>query len=82
MDWDKGLPIELLSTVAGGRNELTAMRQVSHTWKAGFERSVSKVVLKRYWPVLRPGGTFSERFPVARWVDVSKIEQKVLVDVI
>lgn len=38
---DDALPLEILSVVASGRDELKAMREVSKSWKAGFEDSVS-----------------------------------------
>lgn len=42
-DWDKGLPFDVLGLVAGGRNDLKAMRAVSKTWRIGFERSAVKI---------------------------------------
>lgn len=37
------LPIELLSKVASGRDDLKAMRLVCSTWKTGFSESVAKL---------------------------------------
>lgn len=71
VDWDKGLPLELLSAVAGGQDLLKAMRGVSLTWKAGYEASVKKIKLSRYGPMLPAGGVFALRFPAARSVDLS-----------
>lgn len=71
VDWDKGLPLDLLSKVAGGQNALKAMRGVSRTWKAGFESSTSKVKLGCKGAVLPRGGAFALRFPAVRALDVS-----------
>lgn len=71
VDWDKGLPLDLLSAVAGGRNELKAMRGVSRTWKAGYEASITKFVVLRSGPILPPGGAFAARFPAARIVHLA-----------
>lgn len=43
-DWDKGLPVDILGQVAGGKDELKAMRGVSKTWQQGFEISVKGIV--------------------------------------
>lgn len=74
LDWDKGLPLDLLSAiaVAGGHEAMKAMRGVSHTWKAGYERSVTAIKLTRTGPMLPPGGAFAGRFPAARSVDFQK----------
>lgn len=72
VDWDKGLPLELLSAVAGDRDLLKAMRGVSRTWKAGYEGSVKKIMLSRGGPLLPPGGIFAQRFQAARNVDLSQ----------
>lgn len=72
LDWDKGLPLDLLSAVAGGRDELKAMRGVCRTWKAGFEASVTKFKVSCQGPILPPGGAFANRFPAARRVDFGR----------
>lgn len=72
VDWDKGLPLELLSAVAGGRNELKAMRGVSRTWKAGFEASITKFKVSGQGPMLPPGDAFAQRFPAMRTIDLGR----------
>lgn len=61
-DWDKGLPTGVLSLVAGGRNELKAMRGVSCNWKDEFEGSVSKITTGE-GPQLPTASLLSSRFP-------------------
>lgn len=42
--WDD-LPLELLSKVAGGQDDLKAMTLVSKTWRTGYEDSVTRICL-------------------------------------
>lgn len=60
--WAEGLPMDVLALVAGGRDDLKAMRGVCSNWKQGFERSISDLRIKRAGPVFPPDGSFSERF--------------------
>lgn len=63
-DWDQGIPLGILSAVAGGRDELKAMRGVNHTWQTGFEESVKCIKIERAGPLLPlDGDSFAERFP-------------------
>lgn len=41
-DW-KGMMIEVLAMIAGGRREMKVMRMVCKSWQAGFESSVTKL---------------------------------------
>lgn len=81
VDWDKGLPIDLLSTVAGGRDILKAMRGVSHTWQAGFEASVKSITVPWKAPPLPPASKFAERFPELISINLgeSRLDQASLV---
>lgn len=63
VDWDKGLPIDLLSAVASGRDELRAMRGVSYTWQEGFESSVTHITVDWAGPQLPSDGALERRFP-------------------
>lgn len=69
-DWDQGLPLGILSTVAGGRDELKAMRGVCQTWKAGFEESVSGIRLIRGGPLLPGIASLAQRFPSLTSLDL------------
>lgn len=73
VDWNTGLHGDVLAlvVVAGGANELKAMRQVSKTWKAGFDQLVRKLKLRANGPMLPPDGLFAERFPSVRTLDLS-----------
>lgn len=59
VDWANGLPISVLTLVAGGRQLLKGMRGVNHRWKAGFDLSVTHVSLS--W--VGPDNRLSARFP-------------------
>lgn len=63
-DWDKGLTIDILGLVARGRNDLSVMRLVSHTWKAGYEASVRGIWFRNQRGLPPPPiGSMAERFP-------------------
>lgn len=62
VDWDKGLPLGILSAVAGGRDDLKVMREVSHSWQEGFEGSVS-VIKGGPGPALESIKDLPSRFP-------------------
>lgn len=70
IDWDKGLPLDLLFAVARGRDALKVMRQVSRTWKAGYEGSVTSIKLSESGPMIPPGGAFARRFPSVRSIEL------------
>lgn len=63
VDWKEGLPLEILSAVAGGCDELKAMRGVCHSWQQGFESSVSNITPKPGAPLLQSVNDLSSRFP-------------------
>lgn len=50
--------------MAGGRDDLKAMRAVSKTWQEGYEISVTKIRIAKQGPVLSAGGSFASRFPL------------------
>lgn len=55
VDWDKGLPPNVLPLVARGDDDLKAMREVSKTWREGFNSSVTGVRVKARGPVPKFG---------------------------
>lgn len=59
----KDLPIELLSKIASGRDELKAMRLVCSSWQLGFEDSVTKMAFAHPYSNWRNP---SPPFPAAR----------------
>lgn len=79
-DWDKGLPTEVLGLLARCfPNAMEAMREVSKTWKEGFEGSVSRITV---YPITlldrAPGqfppqdGSFAARFPMLSRIRLGK----------
>lgn len=46
VDWDKGLPVDVLALVARGSNALREMRGVCKTWQEGFDLSVTGVSVR------------------------------------
>lgn len=60
-DWAKGLPLEVLANLAGGRDDLKAMRGLNKTWQQGFEGSVTALRVGPSGPFLPD--TFPHRFP-------------------
>lgn len=57
-DWDKGLPMDVLSLVAkaGGLDAMKSMRGVSKTWQQGFELGITHIRIPLYLdPTLPPG---------------------------
>lgn len=53
-NWDTGLTADILGLVAkaGGIKEMAVMRQVSKTWKQGFELGVSGITVSFEAPML------------------------------
>lgn len=47
VDWDKGLPLDVLALVAqaGGMAEMKAMRGASKTWQRGYEMGISGITI-------------------------------------
>lgn len=67
MDWDKGLPTDVLVLVANaGRFEkMKAMRGVCKSWQLGFELGVTGISLNSLYPLLPEDGTeAARRFPM------------------
>lgn len=62
-DWGEGLPLDILTMLAGGRDALKAMRGVNKVWQKGFERSIKTLRIGPEGPPLPADGTFSQRFP-------------------
>lgn len=67
VDWDKGLPIDILAMIAGGRDAQKSMRGVSQTWKEGFDRSVDRLKIRLHGPDL---GLVPVRFPMLTSLDL------------
>lgn len=66
VDWDKGLPEDVLALVAnaGGIEEMKSMREVSKTWELGFELGVQAItIFGLEQPMLPPGLEAARRFP-------------------
>lgn len=75
VDWDKGLPPDVLALVATASvrmegclhlMDMAAMREVSKSWKEGFELGVKKIEIfdnELQHPVLPSGIEAAERFP-------------------
>lgn len=63
IDWGEGLPLDVLALLAGGRNELKAMRGVNKIWQEGFERSIKVLRIGNTSPPLPADDTFCQRFP-------------------
>lgn len=88
-DWGKGLPLEILAAIAGGKDALKAMRWVCHSWQDGFERSVSSIRV----PLRTPGtsapkipqnGSLAQRFPLLTSLDIGacQIDEMRLADLV
>lgn len=71
-DWDQGLPMEILEAVAGGCNELRAMRGVSQTWQAVFEASVKSIKVSRKGALLPSASSLALRFPGLTSLDIGE----------
>lgn len=64
------LPLDILSSIAGGKNALTAMMGVCHSWKQGFENSVSRIKVPRAGPLLPCNGKLADHFPWLTSLDI------------
>lgn len=62
-DWAQGLPLGVLSLVAGGRDGLKVMREVCPSWKQEYEHSVSKITEDDWPPLLATVPDLANRFP-------------------
>lgn len=80
-DWDKGLPLDVLSLVAKGSkyiDHLKAMREVCKTWQKGFEGSVAGIRISK-GPLLPLGAEiFAERFYGLTLLDLSCLRSRVI----
>lgn len=69
VDWDKGLPVDVLAVVArvGGPRSMMEMRGVSATWQQGYELAVTGITIKSSHDLqcaIPPSGTEApQRFP-------------------
>lgn len=70
IDWDQGLPLDMLAMVAGGAEAMKAMRGVSKTWQRGF--SVTKLTIRKPGPIPRSMGRLAERFPGLTSLDLGE----------
>lgn len=68
LDWDKGLPPDVLALVAkaGGLSQMIGMRGVSKTWQLGFELGVTGIRVSQLDPLLPEGTAAFCRFPVVQ----------------
>lgn len=66
LDWDKGLPPDVLALVAraGGIKAMQQMRGVSSQWKEGFELGVKGIRVSQLGPLLPLAGETARRFPM------------------
>lgn len=62
-DWDKGLPLDILSKIGGGRNNMKVMRKVCSTWKEGFALGVRHLSIGRMGPFLPGNRSAAAQFP-------------------
>lgn len=64
VDWDKGLPTDVLALLARGSDALKAMRAVCTSWKTGFDCSITTLKVSCHGPALPHVTAISERFPM------------------
>lgn len=86
VDWEKGLPLDILAIVAQSSSWQTLqgmqnMRVVCKYWQQGFEMAITRLRIgKRSWHsgrnLIRPptDGTFARRFPALTELDLGKCE--------
>lgn len=74
VDWDKGLPVDLLALVAkaGGISAMKLMRLVSKMWQQGFDLGVSRIKIHHGDPSLPWGTGAAYRFPALASLDVGE----------
>lgn len=79
VDWDKGLPSDVLALVAkaGGVNIMKSMRGACKTWQHGFELAVTGIKVHPEDPVLRLGDGAAHRFPRLTILDVGESQAHV-----
>lgn len=65
VDWEKGLPPDVLGLVAkaGGLKEMMGMRGACKTWQQGYELGVTAITIHFEDPVLPLGAEAAQRFP-------------------
>lgn len=71
-DWDRGLPLGILSAVAGGRDALKVMREVSRSWQVEFDESVKKITVGAAGPRLPATTTLAQRFPSLAFLKMAR----------
>ena len=74
MDWDQGLPPDVLALVAraGGHHAMKAMRGVSKSWQEGFELGVTGIRIGFEDPLPLPWGKAAQRFPGLTSLDLGR----------
>lgn len=75
IDWDEGLPLDVLALVAGGALKLSkmkAMRGVSKTWQRGYEIRLTKLTIRKAGPIPNSMEQLAERFPALTSLDLGK----------
>lgn len=69
LDWDKGIPLGVISLVAVlGGPEMAVMRGVSKTWTKGYDDTVKKIRIDIFGPV--PPADFASRFSSLEILDI------------
>lgn len=77
VDWNKGLPLDVLALVAKsvGFQKIKAMRSVCKAWQQGFELGVSKISVQTLeMPVLAPGPAAAQHFQALTRLDLENTE--------
>ena len=74
VDWDQGLPPDVLALVAraGGHHAMKAMRGVSKSWQEGFELGVTGIRIGFEDPLPLPWGKAAQRFPGLTSLDLGR----------
>lgn len=67
---EKELPIEVISLVAGGCEDLKGMRGVNKAWQEGFEASATTIRVSILGPPLPSVDILKERFPALTSLDL------------
>lgn len=82
VDWDEGLPLEVLALVARGKGyfsvaqEMQRMREVCKNWQQGFEMGVTRMKISQGAISPPTDGTLAERFPALISLDLSNCEMR------
>lgn len=64
IDWDKGLPLDILAKIGGGCDGMKVMREISSFWQMGFGLGVSKLTISAAdGPFLPKESSAADQFP-------------------